>query len=948
MWLTNLLKKIIYTGIYLILTIQIWFLDTTSNFEEKAKEAWINLEYIKKQNTISRYDVTRLLNAVECVDCISPNNNIIDKYSNSFWQKFITLPWKDFDDIFYKKAIYNNQSYYYCVATVADKEYMFWYPILTSPLCPWEFCGSNNMSKWEFIQVITNILSKYIEKNYTTNWKDIENRYNKQKPWTYSYNIFNERDKAIITNKAEQCSDNNCPMGGTSEFRTYLKYCMFNIDSCKMKEYSRIIQWYWPISELNVALKENIIDYNESFINTIHKPIDWKTAVDAFWRIFSKVQCNFNNDYDCDWIKNQEDNCPNHYNPSQKDTDSDKIGDVCDDDIDWDWIKNPIWIVDERWGININIRNTSTDNCLFIQNSTQIDSNNNYQWDVCDLSNMKGVSIGSSIIWTWEDAKIYAYIITSYKPIENDRKRSIDWKKFSWKEIYFPIKKSWTYELYVQSWVDPKRKASQNIIIEYNKWYIWSNISLNLSKDYIPTILNVKVDKTGNWNKILWNLEWSESQTKTTENNVNQIPFLIRKKWLYKITATIKNKNNETISVASRSFEIKDEWNIIENVMINKIKASVWEQITISSKEKLKQREVNRWDQKKQQENRNNISHTYEKEWFYVISSSITLEDNTIMNDYKTIEITKKQKQSNKSLEYTPTNIETKINNNMEIIWKRIWYNKDEILKELFYDWLKIYTWDNNSINSNTPWIYHIEKKEILWICKMVTHQSTIVIHTNEFSCIEMKINNQKPQCDLDLDWIDDRCDDDIDWDWVKNPIGLVLENHSSCDINKAIIDKSKFDSIKQNILINKNLCKNIDNCPLKSNSDQDDDNTNGIGNVCELSNYNFNNSNNNDNDNNNSNDKDNDWIIDELDKCPELQETYNWYEDNDWCPELWDNNPCNSEVLWDSFIWFECLQCPCQYAQEASDVNPWDTIRATLRNVSWSILQSWSNIKTL
>lgn len=31
------------------------------------------------------------------------------------------------------------------------------------------------------------------------------------------------------------------------------------------------------------------------------------------------------NDVDCDGILNQNDNCPNHYNPSQTDTDNDTI-----------------------------------------------------------------------------------------------------------------------------------------------------------------------------------------------------------------------------------------------------------------------------------------------------------------------------------------------------------------------------------------------------------------------------------------------------------------------------------------------------------------------------------------------------------------------------------------------------------------------------------------------
>ena len=70
-------------------------------------------------------------------------------------------------------------------------------------------------------------------------------------------------------------------------------------------------------------------------------------------KIFPKVSCTFNGDYDCDGINNNLDNCPYDYNPSKKDTDNNNMGDVCDDDIDGDGIKNPIGAVDELSLIHI-------------------------------------------------------------------------------------------------------------------------------------------------------------------------------------------------------------------------------------------------------------------------------------------------------------------------------------------------------------------------------------------------------------------------------------------------------------------------------------------------------------------------------------------------------------------------------------------------------------------
>lgn len=927
----------------MIVSSQIGFLQNINNFEEKAQEAWINLEYLKNQNTISRYDVTRLLNAVECVDCINPWDEIITTYTNNFWEDFSTLPGKDFNDVFYKKALYKDKSYYYCVATVADKSYMFGYPILTSPLCPGKFCGENNMSKWEFIQVVTNILSKYIEKNYQTNWKRIQERYKKQSIWTYSYNIFNDTDQSIINNKAEQCNNDDCDMWWISEFRTYLKYCMFNTDDCDMQEFWWITQWYRPISEINIALKENIIDYNASFINTIHQPIDWKTAVDAFWRIFSKVQCEFNNDYDCDWIKNSADNCPNHYNPKQIDTDWDKVGDVCDDDIDWDWIKNPIGIVDERWSLNIWLRTSTTDNCIFIMNSAQWDSNKNYLWDSCDLSSQKWVSVWSRIIWTWHNTQLHVYVITSYKPIEPTWKWTIDWQTFDWKEVYYPIKKSWAYDVYVQSTSNPSRKASHSLIINYDKWYIWSSITLSLWKVYLPTILTVKLQKTWNNERTIRELDWPERQQKITTNNVSEVPFLIRKTWSYKITTTLKNQE-DIVSINSRSFVITEDNNQLNNITTNTITATVGEQIRLSTKDSIKTRDIDRWDNNKQQIQSNNTNHIYQKEWIYVIKSTILLSNNVTVDDYKTIQIINKQSNTYQSLENKASALENTIKSTTSLIWARIWYTKDNILSQQFFDWTLFSTWIVASISKNIPGIYYPETKEILWLCKITSHQSTIIFHEDRFSCINMKMNNIV-QCDFDKDWIDDRCDDDIDWDWINNPIWLIIENHPSCDSNKALIDKEKLESAINNLRNKWNtVCKPIDNCPLQINPDQEDTDWNGIWTICENTQYNIAQT----TMSTIQNDSDKDWIPDDKDQCKDLKETHNGYQDTDGCPELWDNNPCEDQVLWDSFIWFECIQCPCQYIQEASDLGPGDTIRTTLWDISWSILQSRSDTKTL
>jgi hypothetical protein len=64
--------------------------------------AGIDILSIKNQSTISRYEVTRILNAVECKDCINPSNNFINKYNKDYRSLFKELPGKDFDEIDYQ------------------------------------------------------------------------------------------------------------------------------------------------------------------------------------------------------------------------------------------------------------------------------------------------------------------------------------------------------------------------------------------------------------------------------------------------------------------------------------------------------------------------------------------------------------------------------------------------------------------------------------------------------------------------------------------------------------------------------------------------------------------------------------------------------------------------------------------------------------------------------
>jgi hypothetical protein len=97
------------------------------------------------------------------------------------------------------------------------------------------------MTTAEFIQVVVNIMSKYIYRDISLNRKDVYKRSSSIKTGSYQDNVLTTNDKKTIQEESEMC-ENTCTLQNKEEVSTYLKYCMFNLKQCNMEAIGKIKQ----------------------------------------------------------------------------------------------------------------------------------------------------------------------------------------------------------------------------------------------------------------------------------------------------------------------------------------------------------------------------------------------------------------------------------------------------------------------------------------------------------------------------------------------------------------------------------------------------------------------------------------------------------------------------------------------------------------------------------
>ena len=870
----------------------IWFANA-ANFADRLSDIWLNISSFSNKSSISRYEISRLLTAANCEDCVHAPDWMKQRYTKDFWSNFKNIDGEDFDDIDYEAAVRNKNSYYYCVAYVWDNGYMGWYPS-SSTKCPWKFCGQEAITTSEFYQTILNIIQDQIRSRYRINWLDVKSWMKWLKKNSIQMKVLKQVDIDAINNANPESNSAQT----NEEFQAWLKYCMYNLSACDFQSFGTIGAGYWPVSELNILYKEGIISIDDAKATASFPYLEWEDAIRIFSAVYDNYSnCSFNVDYDCDGIVNWKDNCPYMYNPNQYDLDWDGMGNVCDQDVDWDWKKNPVWIVDDNNNVVVSL------------------------WDDW----LDKTPLGDGDLWFSFFINVDAIgtgfpTAVRFSPLTNGNIAKIERNFWDWtKQVLenggkvnhiFQTPGNFTVSAIATSKDGSKAFAMSKIFIANPSA---EEYMLNLSASALFKNWNVEYTITplyaGNLDTIKWSVnDWNVVTQKVNESFKTNIKedglYIVNAKWYVnwnlKAVAMLSIVKDWTPAFASMNLRVGSLWDktsVITNLVwvdnsdVGRININWWPAFTYS----------------------NNLSQSfvYEDAWIQTIQQSVLLKNGVVLNSMATVSI------QNSLLKQSYA---------VNIQWNRLVYNQNEKLSL----WLDVYPkspvlslftsyqagYKNFIYNPDlsktvldfsylTAWDKILTNSVDVNRCVALTNQWTI--HINSVDVCLSALKNWKLsqyKCDMDSDGIPDICDDDIDGDGIKNLIWIVTHENKDCSIGLSNVNGSL---LRQQFWI----CS-LDNCPFDSNSTQTDLDNDWVGDVCvsemiglvwwyygdssELSNSLL------------SDDLDQDGVVDSLDACVDVP-----WNSSDGCPDYYTRNcrersSCGNNVV---DPWETCLTCP-------------------------------------
>ena len=753
---------------------------------------------------------------MQCQDCIIPNALTHEHFNKSFWDQFILLPGKDFRDIPYLSWSFQGKNYYYCVASVWEHDMMRGYPLATSNICAGKFCGERKVSKGEFFQTLSNLLIDNIKNNYSAPRKAIKAWLEKQNKKSYEYRVFTTEELDLINSKQKITEK----ITTRTEFTSYLKYCMFNPYECWFQTFEMIGKGVWPLSELNILVQAEIISSQDT--KNLSLAITPKQALEKLNLLYDlHTKCEINSDYDCDGIPNHEDNCPYTYNPSQNDLDGYGIGDVCDDDIDGDGLKNPVGLVDDTWNINYwLLKNQKSEDPTPLGESKEESS---YGIKVTALSNtlptlarfeITGQENPAQVERDFGDSTTSKGTIVQHTYISSGIKTITAKVTLKWGQTFLLSQQ-------ISIWSHQDSAYALNIkILEINN----QNKTAKFQAEIQGNFDSLERINTANWKlqKLNSLSPFTTSLEAWKRNNITLKGYDIQGELVAIASLDILDQNwiffsfNPKYTPLLKTLDSKISTSLLlNNLSLNTIENIKWDF----------------WDGTNFSDKKLANTHVYSEDGMKVLIQKIHLKNGQELIATSSLTITDPKALWNQAfnliLGEDKGNISLRIQSLENLNPASIW------LKTFINGKLNFST---SNVSLHKPFLTLNQRQGSLKIKnKIQIAENTVLEHEgiaflkNKNAWIDLNTDQlfSGLKCDLDKDGIPDLYDDDLDGDGVKNLLGMILYERDDCKlIIGENVDKRRY---QQHFWV----CS-LDNCPFNANKDQIDINLNGVGDQCE------------------------------------------------------------------------------------------------------------------
>lgn len=912
--------------------------------------------------------MVRLLSTISCIDCLHPDKAIIEKYNAAWWGEFIKNPWNNFDDVLHDNYYRNKENYYYCVALAADKDIINWYPRDVSPFCPGRFCGANLVKQGEVVQIIFNLKKTQTRQTYTLDRGKVQRWLTSQHPTSVISKNFTVTDRVVIASGADLCDTTQCIVSTAAQFDVYAKYCTWNLGECGMVDFRNIQQGQWPVAEINILMREGIMNILQADTIKPYDPAVSSQLLQYLYALNQSVSCSFDTDYDRDGIHNHQDNCPVTRNPSQKNADGDRRGDVCDEDIDGDGAINPQGLVNDAGfidptkyvdGVTGGPRDRSLyDNCPSISNPTQLDSNNDGLGDLCEWPTTTGNAL---IIQVTPKTSLQVPATVQFVALISGTDCGSGYDRTfgnggtaRWKTVQTTYLRPGPTEAWVIDCHGAIAYTSLNIESSGDNKSVGMQIIPNpmVWRDGFTSL--VKPEIQGVCDTVGWSLDGS-SRSEVVTKGTASAPLAIQGLWQHTIQAfcfdnnTIKGVSQANVSVTK---EGADLW-VSSFLSADNLKPSLGQAVrlktTLQGADTKDIESVDRdfGDGTNFGGRSLNTIHIYLQPWVKIVRQVITASGKQMTN---IIQLDIQESKDNLNTQWWPgggpqwvdpqwpgfyanLRVNPLVGTTRDVFVFQLIPNNPKEIKTLLRDcgdwkWLAQTqgTTLQYSCHYDAAWSYPVWVLANLVDGTQAGYGGAVTVNPYDVCLQFIKKwgwgEKHGLKCDMDKDGVPDMCDGDIDGDGVPNPFGLVKFENPDCSLTDDNINTPLIENPWSTEQWNPH-----DNCPFGTNPQQANQDNDIFWDSC-------------DSDPTvpyvpNPGDADNDGIPDHLDNLPSVP--------------VWPTSliPSNPNIIDDvSQIINNCVACPCGFTQTLSPVAAGDIIYSTMEYEGGKIKSNLFQVK--